>query len=109
LTAIFSNLLSNAIKAAGAEGKIRATGVLSPDGQIRLRVENTGIIVDSADSEKWFRPFASTTAKVDPGLGQGMGLGLTITRRMLGEYGSELRFISPSRGYATCIEITFPR
>jgi signal transduction histidine kinase len=107
LTAVFSNLLSNAIKAVGGKGRIRATGKRSRDGLI-VRVENTGKAVRLREAERWFRPFESSTAKVDPVLGQGMGLGLPITRSMLEEYGATIKFVEPSLGFATAIEIVFP-
>jgi signal transduction histidine kinase len=107
IVSIFSNLLSNAIKAAGEGGKIRAAGKELASKTV-VRVENTGIAVDPAKGEKWFKPFASSAGEVDVGLGRGMGLGLTITRQILGEYGAEIRFAEPSSGFATCLEISFP-
>ena len=108
LTAVFSNLLTNAIKAAGEGGTIRAEGEIgSSGGRPLLRVQNTGVAVDPKDGEKWFRPFASSTSDVDPALGKGMGLGLTITRRILEEYGAAIRFGKPRAGFAACLEIDF--
>lgn len=109
LTTIFSNLLTNAVKAAGHSGRIRARAEEREDGRIRLVIENTGASVDLQRSERWFRPFESTTEKVDPILGQGMGLGLPITRSLLEEYGAEVRFTQPSSDYATAVEVVFPR
>lgn len=108
LTAVFSNLLTNAVKAAGPEGTIRAVAERRPDGTVALVVQNTGVAVDLADGERWFKPFESTTTAVDPILGQGMGLGLPITRSMLEEYGAEIKFVHPVPGYATAIEVVFP-
>jgi signal transduction histidine kinase len=108
LTTVFSNLLSNAIKAAGPKGTIRASARERADGTINLRVENTGVAVKARDRERFFQPFESTTTKVDAVLGQGMGLGLTITRAMLEEYGATIRFVEPSSGFATAVEIVFP-
>ncbi len=108
LTTVFSNLLSNAVKAAGDKGTIRASARQSSTGITTLRIENTGIAVRARDRERYFQPFESTTAKVDAALGQGMGLGLTITRTMLEEYGATIRFVEPSSGFATSIEIVFP-
>ncbi len=108
LTAIFSNLLTNAVKAAGERGKIRASTKQQEDGSIQLDIENTGTAVDLSDSERWFKPFESTTANVDPILGQGMGMGLPITRNLLEEYGASIKFVKPSRGYTTAIQIVFP-
>ena len=108
LTAVFSNLLTNAVKAAGPEGTIRAVAARRPDGTIALVIQNTGAAVDLAESERWFKPFESTTTAVDPILGQGMGLGLPITRSMLEEYGAEITFVHPAPGYATAVEVVFP-
>ncbi|MGM5048284.1 sensor histidine kinase [Tardiphaga sp. 604_B6_N1_1] len=108
LTTVFSNLLSNAVKAAGPKGTIRATARQRTNGTITLRVENTGSAVKTRDRERFFQPFESTTTKVDTVLGQGMGLGLTITRSMLEEYGATIKFAEPTNGFATAIEIVFP-
>ena len=108
LITIFTNLLTNAVKAAGQDGKIRAAAKRLGDGTLRLVIENTGAVVDSGKGEHFFQPFVSTTVDVDPVLGQGMGMGLPITRSMLDEYGAEIRFVNPSRGYSTAIEISFP-
>ena len=107
LTVIFSNLLTNAVKAAGEDGRVRATGRQDAEGRVILRVENTGTRIELADAERWFRPFESTTVETDPVLGQGMGMGLPITRNMLEEYGGSIRFVPPSRGFATAVEIIF--
>lgn len=108
LTAVFTNLLGNAVKAAGPKGRILASAHSDDDGTIHVLIQNTGARVDLARAETWFRPFESTTAEVDPVLGQGMGLGLPITRRMLDDYGAEIAFVSPDSGFATAIKFTFP-
>jgi len=106
LTTVFANLLSNAIKAAGNKGRIKASGQQKSKGT-SIRVENTGKAVNLRTAERWFRPFESSTAEIDPILGQGMGLGLTITRTMLDEYGATIEFVKPSHGFSTALEITF--
>lgn len=108
LTAVYSNLLTNAVKAAGEKGRIRATADRQSDESIKVIVENTGAAVDLANSERWFKPFESTTENVDPILGQGMGMGLPITRNLLEEYGATIKFVKPSRGYSTAIQLVFP-
>lgn len=109
MTVVFSNLLTNAVKAAGHEGEIFASAVRSGSGEVVFRIENTGVEVKLSEGERWFRPFETTTAKTDPVLGQGMGMGLPITRNMLEEYGATIGFVKPSRRrFATAVEIRFP-
>lgn len=108
LMAIFTNLLTNAVKAAGTDGFIRANADLSEEGELRVRLENTGDAVDPTEGERWFRAFESTTVQLDPVLGQGMGLGLGITRDLLAEVGATISFVRPRKGAATALEIVFP-
>ena len=107
ITAIFANLMTNAVKFANKGGRIKASSNQS-DGGIRIRIENKGTKVELTDAEKWFEPFRSTTTEVDATLGQGMGMGLTITRSMLDEYGARIAFVAPSEGFDTAIELMFP-
>jgi signal transduction histidine kinase len=108
-TVVFTNLLTNAVKAAGKDqdGVIWAHGKETADGKTLIVVENTGDKVDLSDAERWFRPFESTTTEVDSSLGRGMGLGLTITRDILEQYGATIQFVAPSKRYATAVEIQF--
>ena len=107
LVALFINLLTNAIKAAGPNGKILVTSK-TRDASVLIRLQNTGHEVTPEEGEKWFKPFASTTAKVDESLGHGMGLGLTISRRIVEEYGGQIQFAQPSSRYSTAIEVVLP-
>ena len=108
LTTVFANVLTNAVKAAQKDGQIDASAIAATD-DVRIRVQNTGVAVDLEEAERWFKAFESTTQDVTPVLGQGMGLGLTITRRMLDYYGITVRFVEPAPDYATAIELVFPK
>lgn len=109
LTTVFANLLTNAIKAASDGGAIRATGATREDGSVVVHVDNTGEAVDLANAERLFAAFESTTTNIDPVLGQGMGLGLPITRSILDEYRAEVQFTDPPRGFSTRVTLTFPK
>ena len=106
LTTVFANLLTNAVKGACEDGHIEASADHN-EGTLQVRVQNTGVSVDLEGAERWFEPFESTTQQVTPVLGQGMGLGLTITRRILDYYGIAIRFVEPDPTFATAIEMTF--
>ena len=107
LTAVFANLLTNAVKAAGEDGRIHASAS-SGDEEIRICIENTGAAVQLDEAERWFKPFQSTTSEVNPVLGQGLGLGLTITRNLLENYGAFVKFIQPNNPFATAVEVALP-
>ena len=111
LVSVFLNLLTNAIKAAGSDGRIDAYSQLVTRDDVELLVvdvQNTGASIDLEEAERWFLPFETTTQRADPLLGQGMGLGLTITRDLLEEYGGTVRFAIPRSPYTTRVEVTFP-
>ncbi|NJL27306.1 MAG: hypothetical protein HC897_05135 [Thermoanaerobaculia bacterium] len=108
LMAVFSNLLTNAVKAAGSGGMVRVRSTQLQNGKLVVRIENTGTEIGLADAERWFQPFESTTLEADPVLGQGMGMGLTITRDLLAEIGATIEFVQPNQGFATAIKIVFP-
>lgn len=107
LALVFTNLLTNAVKASDLNGRILATAV-AKDDRVFVKIENTGVKVSLDEAERWFKPFESTTESPDPVLGQGMGMGLPITRNMLEEYGATIRFVKPSTGYSTALEVVFP-
>ena len=108
LTTVFANLLTNAVKSAGEDGRVAASAA-TDDGVLSVRIQNTGVAVALDEAERWFEPFESTTQEVDPVLGQGMGLGLTITRRILDYYGISVGFVQPDPMYSTAIEMAFPK
>ena len=108
LTAIFSNLLSNAVKFSNELGSIRLEGGSRGDGGAWFSVQNSGTAVDLVNAERWFQAFQSTTSEVDARLGHGMGLGLTITRSLIEEYGGTIRFTTPSPGFATAVRVELP-
>ena len=118
MNVVFTNVLSNAIKAAsggldesdrrellGASVRASAEEV---EGNLSIVVENTGVSVDLTDAERWFRPFETTTSNLDAVLGQGLGLGLPLTRRIVEEYGGTIAFVKPSPDMATALKIQLP-
>lgn len=107
LLGVLINILSNAIKSAGLSGRIQIRANES-DKHLVLSIANTGEEVDLRDSERWFKPFESTTSDIDEVLGQGMGLGLPIVRRILDEYSGAIKFVTPVDGFATQLDVLIP-
>jgi len=108
LSGVFTNLLSNAVKFTDEGGRIRVNARENSESMV-VRMENTGTAVDLRSSRRLFEAFQSTTERPDAILGQGMGMGLTITRAFVQEYGGIINFVVPSNGFATAIEFSIPR
>lgn len=107
LAGIFTNLLSNAVKFVNEGGRIRVSAELVDDW-LFVTVENTGAAVDLKRSARLFEAFYSTTERPDAVLGQGMGMGLTITRAFVQEYGGTIEFVQPNKPFATAIRWGVP-
>jgi len=118
---ILVNLVSNAIKAVMAKGirHIRITAIREPN--LVIRVEDKGF---GLPKEQWEDVFISLVrdptgqmyeelygkAGVDElaVLGRGTGLGLNIVKGMVQDNGGTVKFVEPSSGWKTCIEVILP-
>jgi signal transduction histidine kinase len=108
LYAIMLNLLTNALKAVHGypERKIRVLAN-KVDGNLNLHMLNTG---KKAPQEKWqsfFRPFITDSIS-EAGLGVGTGLGLSVIRDTVDEYGGRAQFIEVEQSWQTGLEIILP-
>lgn len=72
-----------------------------------LRVSDTGNGVPGKLRDRIFEPFFSTTK--DNPLGSGMGLGLSIVRRVMKDLGGTVELARPRRGYNTTFEARWRR
>jgi two-component system sensor histidine kinase PilS (NtrC family) len=79
LNQVIGNLVQNAVEAApeGAEGRVIVRGV-GEEGHVVLTVSDNGPGIPPSERAKIFTPFHTTK---EPG--RGMGMGLTITRRVV--------------------------
>ncbi|RME72100.1 MAG: sensor histidine kinase, partial [Chloroflexi bacterium] len=96
LAQALGNLLSNAIKYTEAGGSVTVTAE-ADDGEVRIRVQDTGVGIAPEMREKIFEPFFRT----HPGkrFPQGLGLGLTIANDLVTAHGGRLEVESePGQG-----------
>ena len=107
LSGLLTNLLSNAVKFTDEGGRIRVRA-RQLQSSLNVTMDNTGVAVDLRTADKWFEAYRSTTEKPDAILGQGMGMGLTIARSFVQEYGGEIAFVKPPSPFATSIEFSIP-
>src|SRR5439155_3019583 len=86
LTQVFTNLIKNAFEACGESGKVEiATSVAG--GLAVATVTDTGPGVAPAQLSKLFEPFHTTKKQ-----GEGLGLGLSLSRKVMHDLGGDLRY-----------------
>jgi PAS domain S-box-containing protein len=101
-----ANLISNAIDACVVSDKTRKRITLScyeEDGTIVYEVKDNGTGMDYEVKKRIFSNFFTTKAS-----GQGTGLGLLVTRRIVFEHGGQVSFESVLRR-GTVFKIELPR
>ena len=84
LDQVLMNLLDNALKAIGGGGTLRVA-THAVDGGVRILVDDDGPGIDPEDLPRIFDPFFTTR-----GVGDGTGLGLYLSRRIVEAHGGHL-------------------
>lgn len=96
LQQIVLNLLTNAIKFTPRHGSVALTCERN-DGQVRIRVSDTGVGIAAADQRRVFDPFVQVGPTVQHGTQAGIGLGLSISRDFARAMGGDLTLESMER------------
>ena len=97
----FTNVLTNAYQAIQGEGTIDITTACH-EGNIHIRIADTGSGIAPAHLPKVFDPFFTTKSQ-----GEGSGLGLTVSYRILKKLGGQIRLEDNSNQGTVC-HITIP-
>jgi PAS domain S-box-containing protein len=104
---VLLNVLANAVKFTPAGGSVTARLQTDEDGGVSVVVADTGIGMDDATLRNLFEPFHQADASITRKFG-GAGLGLAISRRLMGLHDGTLTVESaPQAG--TRVRIAFPR
>jgi CheY-like chemotaxis protein len=98
LSQILLNLLLNAAKYTAGGGEIQLT-TEAEGGEVRIRIRDTGLGISPQRIDEIFTPF-SQGPRPDGGPPSGLGLGLTISRRLAELHGGHLTVRSdwPQKG-----------
>ena len=88
LARVLPNLVTNAIKFTMA-GKVGVSASLEPGRAVRIAVSDTGIGIAPADLQRIFGEFAQLRASSEDDR-RGWGLGLAISKRLVGMMGGEI-------------------
>lgn len=103
---IVFNLLSNAVKFTEKGGQVIISTIAEENGEVSIRVRDTGIGMSKDDLEYAMEPFRQVQADQN-GRKPGTGLGLPITRALT--EANRARFTIDSRvDYGTLIQVIFP-
>ena len=104
---IVTNLLSNAVKYTPAGGQIDVT--VTGDGQTaRLAVRDTGMGMTPAMIEQIFELFFQGERALDRTEG-GLGIGLTLVRRLAEMHGGRVEAESPGPGLGSTVTVELPQ
>lgn len=101
LMQVLNNLICNALEAMPADGGsivVAGTGKAG-QGEVDIRISDTGAGIDPEDFAKICEPFFTTKPK-------GLGVGLTLVRRIVKRLGGRVH-IESARGKGTVITLVF--
>jgi signal transduction histidine kinase len=107
LRQVLSQILANAIKFTKSGGAIRIEVLLTQDGDLLIRVTDTGAGISAANQARVFEPFF----QVDSELARrttGPGLGLYVSRALITAHGGTLTLTSQP-GQGTAVTIRLPK
>ena len=103
---ILTNVLSNAIKYSRTGGVIRVR-VAAEDGETVVSVTDDGLGISSDLLPQIFEPFVQGERTLDRSQG-GLGVGLTLVRRLVEMHGGSVRAFSDGPGQGSTFTIRLP-
>jgi signal transduction histidine kinase len=104
---ILVNLLTNAAKYTGPNGKITLNATRDGAGQIVIRITDNGVGIDPEMLGKVFDLFTQVDRTLDQSRG-GLGLGLTLVRRLVELHGGQVAAHSEGLGRGSQFVIRLP-
>lgn len=117
IMSVLINLFTNACKAIDRAGRNNGKllfNVVSDDNYLTIMFEDNGDGIPQNNWGKIFNPLFTTEVPSEAyssenKYSRGMGLGLSITEKIVEELNGEITVIYPSEGYKTCFKIMLPR
>ncbi len=107
LQQVFWNLIKNAAKFTPAAGGIHIAGRVMFDGTYQVTVADTGIGIDPLLLDAIFDPFDQGEKNTTKRFG-GLGLGLSISKRLVELHGGSIAATSAGPGTGATFTVSFP-
>jgi signal transduction histidine kinase len=105
---VLQNLLLNAAKYTEPGGSVRLSVSAGENGDIVFRIEDSGRGLTEEERSRVFAPFVQGQHTLDLAEG-GIGVGLTLARRLVEMHEGSIRAESPGRGQGSIFEVRLPR
>jgi len=105
---VISNLLTNAIKYGGERGEIRVSARTDDEDRVVVTVSDEGVGLEVQELAGVFELFAQVDTTIDRSLG-GLGMGLTLVRRIIEMHDGSVRAESDGPGRGTRFVVCLPR
>jgi CheY-like chemotaxis protein len=113
LQQVFWNVLKNAVKFTPIKGKITLETSVRTDGQLLIKITDTGIGMNAAEIARVFRAFAQGDHAGDGGSHRfgGLGLGLAISKNLVELHSGKImaESIGSNQGSVFTIELPLTR
>ncbi|MBL6080427.1 PAS-domain containing protein [Belnapia sp. T18] len=107
LRQVLLNLLANAVKFTPSGGSVTLGAEIAPEGDLVLKVSDTGIGIAAADIPRAFEPFTQLDSSLSRRF-PGSGLGLYLSRALAEAQGATLTLESKP-GQGTTALLRFPK
>jgi signal transduction histidine kinase len=104
LQQVICNLLKNAIKFTPAGGRVTIESLDADNGQLMVRITDTGIGIDADRLAGIFDPFEQGEHRVTQQFG-GLGLGLAISKGIVEAHGGTIFAASDGRGRGSTMTV----
>jgi signal transduction histidine kinase len=102
---VLFNLLSNAVKFTPSGGRV-TVACARVDGEVQVAIADTGPGIAAEDHERIFEEFQQTDVGVDQG--EGTGLGLALSRRLVELHGGRI-WVESEPGQGSRFVFTLPQ
>lgn len=108
LLQVLLNLVSNARQAMlSRRGRLSVDAAPTGDGQVQINVRDTGCGIPAENLEAVFDPFFSTKTNAEKPDQRGLGLGLSISRDIIEEFGGRIE-VTSQVGVGSTFTVTLP-